>query len=89
MTTKIQAIAYAIVSGIAGYIAYFLALPPSLQTGILGDLIAIAPPDWQPIMAGSAKTVSTIAGIYSTLRASQSGHPPVEPTGWRDNASGK
>lgn len=82
MTNKLQALVSGIIAGVSGYIAYFVALPPSLQTGILGDLIAIAPPSWQPALAGTAKTISTAATIYATYKSAQSGPAtkPVNPT---------
>lgn len=79
MTNKIQALLSAILAGVTGYIAYFVALPPSLQTGMMGDAIALAPLDWQPLLAGSAKTISTILGFYATYKAAQSG-PATKPT---------
>lgn len=77
---KIQTLLYGIGSAITGYVAYFLGLPPQLQTGILGDLIALCPPSWQPMAAGTAKTISTIAGLYASHRlATASQHQPTPP----------
>lgn len=73
MTSKTQAVISAIISAATSYVAYFIALPPQLQTGILGQLIAIAPPSWQPAIAGSAKTIGTISGLYATYKAAHSG----------------
>lgn len=81
MTTKIQSLLYGIGAGLTGYIAYFIALPPSLQTGIMGQMIGIAPPSWQPVLAGTMKTASTVLALYATYKASHSGPqtPPKNP----------
>lgn len=81
MTNKYQAIVSGIIAGLSGYVAYFIALPPSLQTGIMGDLIALAPPQWQTALAGTTRTISTLAGFYATYKAAQSGpqSPPKNP----------
>lgn len=73
MSTKAQVIVSGIAAGITGYIAYFLALPPSLQGGIMGQVISVCPVAWQPFMAGSMKTISVFLGIYATYKASRSG----------------
>lgn len=80
-TAKTQALAYAIGSGLTGYLAYFIALPPNLQTGIMGQLIGIAPPPWQPFLAGFMKSASVILGLYATYKAAHSGPqtPPTNP----------
>lgn len=78
MSTKLQAILAAIFSAVTGYVAYFIALPPSLQTGILGDVIALAPAGWQPAVASITKTLSTVLGFYATYKAAHSG--PSIPT---------
>lgn len=80
-TTKLQALLYGIASGITGYLAYFLALPPSLQGGIMGQVISVCPVGWQPFMAGSMKTISVFLGIYATYKAAHSGPqtPPKNP----------
>lgn len=81
MTNKIQAIWAAILSGVTGYLAYFIALPPSLQTGIMGDIITQAPAAWQPALAGTAKTLSMFLGMWATYKAAHSGPqtPPTNP----------
>lgn len=81
MSTKLQAIVSGIIAAVTGYIAYFLALPPSLQTGILGDVIGMAPAGWQPALASSTKTISTLLGFYATYKAAHSGPqtPPKNP----------
>lgn len=81
MTTKREAIWSGIAAGVTGYIAYFLALPPNLQTGIMGDIIALMPADWQPAAAGVSRTVATFLGFYATYKAAQSGPqtPPANP----------
>lgn len=81
MTSKVQALIYGIASAVTGYVAYFIGLPPSLQTGILGDLIALAPYGWQPALASTGKTISTLTGIYATYKAAHSGPqtPPKNP----------
>lgn len=81
MTNKTQAIWSALMAGITGYIAYFIALPPSLQTGIMGDVIALLPASYQTAGAGVAKTLSTFLGFYATYKAAHSGPqtPPKNP----------
>lgn len=78
MNSKLQSLLYGIGAAITGYVAYFIALPPQLQTGILGDLIALCPPSWQPAAGATAKTISTLAGLYATYKASHSG-PQTPP----------
>lgn len=81
MTSKIQALLYGALAGLTGYIAYFVALPPNLQTGVLGEIINVAPPTWQPALAASTKTLSVFLTLYATYKASHSGPqtPPKNP----------
>jgi hypothetical protein len=81
MTNKIQALVYGILSGFTGWLAYFIALPPSLQTGMIGEITTILPASWQPVMAGFMKTVSVVSGIYMGYKAAHSGPqtPPKNP----------
>lgn len=81
MSTKLQALLYGALSAFSGYIAYFVALPPNLQTGILGELIGVAPPAWQPALAATTKTLSVFLGLYATYKAAHSGPqtPPTNP----------
>lgn len=74
LSPKTQAIVAGIASGVTGYIAYFIALPPSLQTGIMGQIIAILPAQYQTAAAGIAKTAATFLGFWATYKLS---HRPV------------
>lgn len=82
MTNKTQALWSAIVSGVSGYLAYFINLQPAMQTGILGELVEILPFEWRPAAAGITKTLSTVLGIYAGYTAAKSGPatPPKNPT---------
>lgn len=82
MSTKVQAVVAGAFAALTGYIAYFVALPPNLQTGTLGELIAVAPAAWQPALAATSKTLSVFLGLYATYnKAAHSGPqtPPQNP----------
>lgn len=81
MTSKLQAILGGVLTGGFGFIAWLIALPPELQTGVLGQVVAMCPPAAQPAVGFWCKTFATIAGIYATYKASHSGPqtPPKNP----------
>lgn len=81
LSTKIQSLIGAISAGVMGYLAYFIALPPNLQTGMLGEIINVAPPSWQPALAATTKTLSVLLGAWATYKAAHSGPqtPPTNP----------
>lgn len=83
-TSKVQAVVMVIVSGVTGYVAYFVALPPNLQTGILGQIVGIAPPSWQPAIASTTKTISIVASIWAGYKASQSGPQTPPPNSLKE-----
>ncbi len=76
---KLHAFIGAIASGVTGYIAYFIALPPNLQTGIMGDLISLAPSGWQPALAGSSKSFSMLLAMWAAYKLSKPTTPPPTP----------
>lgn len=85
VSPKTQAMLAAVGSGLAGYVAYFVALPPSLQTGMMGEVIALLPPQYQTAAAGISRTLATFLGFWATYKAAHSG-PMVPPQSAEDKA---
>lgn len=75
MTPKAQALWSTLASGISGYIAYFIALPLSLQTGMLGQIVQLVPVPYQPVVAGTTKTLSTFLAFYAAYKLSHHNQP--------------
>lgn len=77
MTAKLQAKLSALVTAAFGFVAWLIALPPELQTGILGRVVSICPPAWQPGVGFWAKGIATVSGIWAVYKASHSGPQPT------------
>lgn len=85
MSPKIQAIIAGVTSGVAGYMAYFIALPPSLQTGMMGQVISILPAQYQTAAAGVSRTLQLFLGFWATYKLAHSG-PQTPPQSAEDKA---
>ena len=85
ISPKTQAVLAGLGSAVTSYIAYFIALPPSLQTGIMGQVISILPAQYQTAAAGVAKTAATFLGFWATYKAAHSG-PMVPPQSAEDKS---
>lgn len=78
MTTKLQALLAAILTGFIGFVNWLATVPPEQQAGMLAALVEIIPLDWRPTVGLISRLLMFASGIFATYKASQSApHVPL------------
>lgn len=78
ITPKQKALWSAVVSAVAGALAWLANTPPERQDALLGPLVDALPISWRPSIGAAMKLLSSVALVYSTIQASHSG-PVTKP----------
>ncbi len=73
VTTKIQALIAACVTGAASFVSWLATVPPEQQSGLLAQFVEIVPVTWRPGVGLAAKALGTFSTIYAVYKASHSG----------------
>lgn len=79
MTTKIQALLAAFITGTAGFLNWLATVPPEQQSGWTAALVELTPLDWRPNVGLATRFLMWFTGIYAVYKASHSG-PQSPPT---------
>lgn len=80
-SSKVQALVGGVFTSVFAFLGWLVTVPPNLQTGMLGELINIVPPDWQPAVGFWSKILAFGSGVYGFYKAAHSGPqtPPTNP----------
>lgn len=78
-TDKFAAKVYALAAGAFAFVGWLADLPPSQQTGVLGQISEIVPEPWKPAVNTTFHSLTGVLTVMAIWRASHAGpsSPPV------------